>query len=322
LGPFHCARACYDIGVPDLAIHGVLPAVVTPFRDDEEIDGAALRNIIDRLIQAGVNGLFAGGSSGEFCTLDEEERAHSLRLCMEAASGRVPVIGNVGSITTRETVRLARAAGEIGLDAIAIVTPYYLRPSQDELFEHYTAVCRAVRLPVLAYNFPQHGGVGLEPKTLGRVAAACENLIGIKDSGGSLEMAAAFLACAERDLIVLVGPEKLTLAALELGCAGVVTGCSNIVPGLFVELYRAWREGRQAEAVRLQGLVDELASTVPLHPFPSILKEGMEQCGIPAGRCRQPVGRVPAEAARTVSNVLAKLANEGFRAAAPKGVTA
>lgn len=305
-----------------LAIEGILPAVVTPFRDDEEIDGSTLRAITDRLIHAGVNGLFAGGSSGEFCTLDAEERARSLRLFHEAAAGRVPVIGNVGSITTRDTVRLARTAGKIGLDAIAIVTPYYLKPSQDELFEHYTAVCRAVQLPVLAYNFPQHGGVGLEPKTLGRIAAACENLIGIKDSGGSLEMAAAFLECAERDLIVLVGPEKLTLTALELGCAGVVTGCGNIVPELFVDLYRAWHEGRRAEAERLQGLVDELASTVPLHPFPSILKEGMEQCGIPAGRCRRPVGRVPAEAARTVSAVLAKLAKEGFRTTAPKGVIA
>ncbi len=281
-----------------------------------------MRTIIDRLVHAGVNGLFAGGSSGEFCTLDAEERARSLRVCMEAAAGRVPVIGNVGSITTRDTVRLAHTAEEIGLDAIAIVTPYYLKPSQDELFEHYITVCRAVRLPVLAYNFPQHGGVGLEPKTLGRIAAACENLIGIKDSGGSLEMAGAFLACAERDLIVLVGPEKLTLAALELGCAGVVTGCGNIVPGLFVELYRAWREGRRTEAARLQELVDELASTVPLHPFPAILKEGMEQCGVPAGRCRRPIGRVSAEAARTVSGVLAKLAKEGFATAAPKGVTA
>lgn len=309
--------------MPDRAIEGVIPAVVTPFREDERIDCGAWQNIIDRLIRAGVNGLFAGGSSGEFCTLDAEERAVSLRFCLQAAAGRVPVIGNVGSITTRQTVHLARVAEDIGLDAIAVVTPYYVKPSQDELFDHYVEVCRAVRLPVLAYNFPQHGGVELEPETLGRIAAVCTNLAGIKDSGGRLERAAAYLACSpDRPLAVLVGPEKLTLSALELGCAGVVTGCGNIVPDLFVELYRAHREGRRADAESLQALVDEIASTMMLHTFPSILKEAMDLSGVPAGRCRKPVGRVPAQVSGAVAEVLRKLEREGFGAGARTSTTA
>ncbi len=297
--------------------------MVTPFQDDERIDYGAWQVLIDRLIGAGVNGLFAGGSSGEFSSLDLQERTVSLRFCAQAAAGRVPVIGNVGSVTTRETVHLARAAESMGLDAIAVITPYYIRPSQDELVEHYVEVCRAVRKPVIAYNFPQHGGVEIEPRTLARIAAACDNLIGIKDSGGCLERAAAYLACLPgRDLAVFVGPEKLTLAALDLGCSGVITGCGNVVPGLFVELYRAYREGRRAEAERLQRLVDEFASTVGLHTFPSVLKQALEHCGFPAGRCRKPVGRVPAGVSETVAEVLAKLEREGFGAGARNGVTA
>jgi 4-hydroxy-tetrahydrodipicolinate synthase len=309
--------------VPNRAIEGIIPAVVTPFRDDERIDYGVWQALLDRLIDAGVNGLFAGGSSGEFFALDAEERAVSLRFCLQAAAGRVPVIGNVGSITTRETVQLARAAEAMGLDAVAVITPYYIKPSQEELAEHYIEVCRAVRLPVLAYNFPQHGGMELEPKTLGRIAAACENLIGIKDSGGKLEQAAAYLECLPgRELVVLVGPEKLTLAALDLGCAGVVTGCGNIVPKLFVEFYRAYREGRRAEAERLQNLIDGIASTAGLHTFPSVLKEAMELSGLPAGGCRRPLGRVPAAVSGRVAGVLAELEREGFPAGTGKGVTA
>ena len=309
--------------MPEHAIAGVIPAVVTPFREDERIDFGAWQSIIDRLIGAGVNGLFAGGSSGEFFALDTQERSVSLRFCLQAAAGRVPVIGNVGSITTRDTVQLAQAAEAIGLSAIAVITPYYLKPSQDELFEHYVEVCRAVRIPVLAYNFPQHGGVELEPGTLARIGSACANLAGIKDSGGSLERAAAYLACLpERPLEVLVGPEHLTLAALDIGCSGVVSGCSNMVPRLFVELYKAYREGRRAEAERLQGLVNELAGTAGMHTFPSVLKHGMEILGFPAGRCRKPIGRVPEAVAGAVSEVLAKLAREGFGAETRNGVTA
>src|SRR5215470_18989307 len=130
------------------------------------------------MVAAGVDGLFVGGSSGEFYALDPEERAVALRFCVQAAAGRVPLFANVGAITTRETVRLAEAAVSMGVDVIVVVTPYYVKPTQDELAEHFVEVCRAVPLPVLAYNFPQHGGVELLPETLGRIAGQCENQIG------------------------------------------------------------------------------------------------------------------------------------------------
>ena len=293
--------------------HGIVPALVTPFRADERIDYSAWQRLIDAHLQAGVDGFFAGGSSGEFYALDAEERAATLRFVRQAAAGRVPVYGNVGAITTRETVRLAQAAQTDGVDVLVVVTPYYLHPTQDELEEHYTEVCRAVRTPVLAYNFPHHGGVQLLPQTVGRIGARCENLVGIKDSSGNLEQTLAYRTCVPgRELAVFMGNEPLLLAGLRGGCAGSVAAYANVSPRLFTDLYRAFREGRNADADRLQALVKALAATVGLHTFPSVIKEAMRLAGRPAGPCRRPIGPVPAEASEQIRAAVAALKEEGY----------
>jgi 4-hydroxy-tetrahydrodipicolinate synthase len=290
-----------------------VPALVTPFRPDQRIDFGLWQKIIDAHIAAGVKGLFCGGSSGEFYSLDTEERQVSLRFCRQAAAGRVPLFGNVGCITTRQTVKLAQIAEAEGVDVLVVVTPYYLKPSQDELAEHYIEVCRAVRGPVLAYNFPQHGGVEILPETLGRIAARCENLVGVKDSGGNLEQTVAYRTCApEREMAVFVGPEKLILACLEQGCAGTVTAFANVAPRLFTDLYAAFHAGNRTEAARLQGIVDELSATVTLHTFPGVIKEAMELAGLPGGQCRRPIGPMQQEARTRLAAAIAKLRQEGY----------
>jgi 4-hydroxy-tetrahydrodipicolinate synthase len=301
--------------------HGVVPALVTPFRDDERIDCSAWHLIIDTLIAAGVDGLFAAGSQGEAYALDQEERLVALRFCKQAVAGRVTLYGNVGCATTAATVQLAVQAEALGLDALVVVTPYYVQPTQRELEEHFVEVCLSVSAPVLAYNFPPHGGVSLEAATLGRIAARCENLVGVKDSSGSLETAVAYQnAAPDRPLAVLVGADNLVLAALERGCAGTVNACANVAPKLYVDLYRAWSEGRRDEAVRLQALATELGATVGLHTFPSMMKEAMEIAGLPAGPCRRPVGPVPAEARAKLVRVLERLGSEDLLVK-PAGVT-
>jgi 4-hydroxy-tetrahydrodipicolinate synthase len=271
--------------------------MVTPFCQDERIDYNVWQSLIDTLIAAGVNGLFCGGSSGEFFALHTEERQVTLRFCRQAAAGRVPLYGNVGCITTRDTVALARFAEAEGVDIVVVVTPYYLRASQQELADHYIEVCRAVRVPVLAYNFPPHGGTGLAPNTLALIAERCENLVGVKDSSGDLDLGIAYHDCAPgRTMPVLVGPENLIVAALDHGLAGSVTALANIAPRLFVDLYRAYREGRRAEADRLQSLVTGMCGWVMAHTFPSMLKEALRLVGRPAGACRKPIGEVPPEA--------------------------
>src|SRR5215472_12936101 len=162
--------------------------------------------MIDILIHSGVHGLFVAGSQGEFYALDMEERTVAMRFCKQAIAGRVPIYANVGAITTRDAVALALQAQALDVDAIAVVTPYYIQPTQEELVEHYVEICRAVRLPVMAYNFPLHGGVEIEADTLAQIASQCPNLIGVKDSSGRLEQAVAYRsAVTGRDFLVFTG---------------------------------------------------------------------------------------------------------------------
>jgi len=285
-----------------------VPALVTPFKEDERVDYTAWQVLIDAQINAGVDGVFAGGSQGEFFSLDTEERLVAMRFCRQATTGRVPLYANVGCITTRETVKLARQAEELGVDVVVAVTPYYIKPSPQELAEHYIEVCRAVRLPVMAYNFPLHGGVELLPETLAQVASVCENLVGVKDSGGKLDQAVAYRNCVPgRELAVFLGPDHLILQGLERGCAGAITGCINVAPRLFVELYQAFCNGRRDEAERLQSLASELGEAHGLHTFPSVMKALMRMSGLPAGVCRKPVGAVPEWALQRLASLIAKL---------------
>jgi 4-hydroxy-tetrahydrodipicolinate synthase len=314
ISPRPARPPCYHKAVALPAFHGVVPALVTPFQDDERIDYNAWQTIIDTLIAAGVDGLFAAGSQGEAYALSIEERIVALRFCKQAVAGRVTLYGNVGCPTTGDTVRLAQQAQALGIDAIVVVTPYYIQPSPHELEDHFIEVCRAVRSPVLAYNFPHHGGVQLAAASLARIAARCENLAGVKDSSGLLEQAVAYKNAAppERPLAVFVGADNLVLAALEQGCAGTVNASANVAPKLYVDLYRAFREGRRDEAARLQSLAGELGDTVMLHTFPSMMKEALNIVGLPAGPCRKPVGPVPLEAREKLVRVLARLGRENF----------
>jgi 4-hydroxy-tetrahydrodipicolinate synthase len=303
--------------VPGFALHGIVPPLVTPFRDDERIDYGAWQRIIDSLIAVGVDGLFVCGSAGEFHTLDAEERTVALRFCRQAAASRVPVCGNVGCATTRDTVSLAHRAQSLGIDFLAVVTPYYALTSQQELLNHYCEVCRSVRLPVLAYNYPQHGASDLLPETVGRIAAACGNFVGILDTGGDLKRLAAYRACAPgREMTVFVGPESLLLPGLECGCAGGSATGIDIAPQLFVDLYRAFRQGQREAARRLQALATELGRTLGLHTFPAAVKEAMQIIGLPAGWCRRPIGPMPPEARAELARVLEVLRAQGYLPAA------
>lgn len=299
--------------MPGLALHGISPPLVTPFRDDERIDYGAWQRIIDSLVSAGVDGIFVGGSSGEFQALDTEERIVALRFCRQAAAGRVTVYGNVGCVTTRDTVRLALQAQNVGIDALAVVAPYSTRVSQEELLSHYSEVCRSVRLPVLAYIDPRAGPTELLPETAGRIAAACVNFAGVIDAGGSLKRTCAYRTCAPgHEMAVFVGSDTLLLSGLECGCAGGISTGIDIAPKLFVDLYRAFRH-RQWDAARaLQAMAGDLGRALALHTLPAAAKEAMHMIGLPAGPCRKPAGPLPPEARIEIAGVLDILRTEGY----------
>lgn len=290
-------------------LRGIVPAVVTPFRTDESIDYNAWQHLIDYLIAQGVHGLFVIGGQGEFFALDEEERTVATRFCVQTVNRRVPLYVNAGAVTTRESIRLAQKAETEGADYIVVITPYYLKPSADELVDHYVEVCRSVRLPVLAYNIPERTGVELTPLILQRVAAAAENFVGLKDSSGNLDLMPDWISAK---LAVFIGRDHMILDALRLGAIGAVTACANVAPRAFVDLYKAFVSGNLDEAARLQALVDPLRQAFALATFPSVVKEAMSMAGMPVGRCRRPVGPMPESARDKLAAVLNKLREERY----------
>jgi 4-hydroxy-tetrahydrodipicolinate synthase len=287
---------------PPLA--GILPAIVTPFKDDESIDYTAWQELIEYLISSEIHGLFVVGGQGEFFALSEEERTVAVRFCVQAVAGRIPVYANVGAVTTEQTLRLAQKAEAEGVDYAVVITPYYLKPSAEELVEHLSEVCRAVRIPVLAYNIPERTGVELTPFILGRVARAHDNFVGLKDSSGNLDLIPEWL---REGLTVFIGRDHLIVEALRRGATGAVTACANVAPRAFVDLYEAYRSGDIAQAERLQALVEPLRRAFAFATFPSVIKEAMNMAGLRAGRCRRPVGPMPAEARAKLSAVLQTL---------------
>jgi 4-hydroxy-tetrahydrodipicolinate synthase len=285
-------------------LRGIVPAVITPFRENESIDYTAWQNVLEYLIASGVHGLFVVGGQGEFFTLSEEERTVAARFCAQTVARRLPLYANVGAVTTAETVRLAQRAEGDGVDYIVVITPYYLKPSADELYEHYSEVCRSVRVPVLAYNIPERTGVELTPAVLTRVAEANGNFVGLKDSSGKLDLVPEWKRAG---LAVFIGRDHMILDGLRMGCAGAVTACANVIPRAFVDLYNAYQAGNLEEAARLQALVEPLRQAFSLATFPSVVKEAMNMAGMKVGRSRRPVGPMPEAARATLAAVLDKL---------------
>jgi len=299
--------------VPTGPPQGIVTALVTPFREDERIDFNAWQQIIDVQMKSGVDGLLAAGGQGEFYSLDEEERTVALRFCRQAVGGRAALYGNVGAVSTRETVSLAQRGEAEGIDYAVVITPYYLRPSQDELVQHYCDVCRSVRIPVLAYNIPERTGIELTVESLRRIAHLCENFVGLKDSTGKLDQIPELAAIGrDRPFSVFVGRDHLILEALVRGATGAVTACANVAPRAFVDLYCAFREGRLDDAARLQEMVKPLREAFTLHTFPSVMKAAMEMIGLPAGPCRRPVGPMLPEARAKLTSVLEALHLAGY----------
>lgn len=299
--------------MPAPLLQGIVTALVTPFREDERIDFNAWQAVIDAQIAGGVDAVLAVGSVGEFFFLNSEERLVALRFCRQYVGRRVPVYAHVGHAGTAETVRLAQQAADEGVACLVAVTPYYVRPSADELADHFIDICHSVRLPVLAANDPAHTGVDLTPAVTRRVAAACENFAGVMDSSGDLDRIPELAAIGrERPFAVFQGRDHQLLPALERGAAGAMSPAANVAPRVFVELYRAFRAGETDKAGRLQTLAAQFCQALHVHTLPAAIKDVLTMIGLPAGPCRRPIGPLPPDARQKLIEVLELLKTENY----------
>jgi len=239
---------------------GVFTALVTPLRDDA-VDEGALRDLVDRQVEAGVDGIVPCGSTGEAATLSHAEHRRVVEICVEAAGGRVQVLAGTGSNSTRESIELTRHARDAGADGALLISPYYNKPTQDGIVAHYAAVARDSGLPLVVYNIPGRTASNILPATMARIADI-ELVVGVKEASGDIAQVSRVVAACPEGFTVLAGDDALTLPIIAVGGRGVIATTSNVAPHAMVELVAAARAGELARAreihYRLLPLFDAL----------------------------------------------------------------
>jgi 4-hydroxy-tetrahydrodipicolinate synthase len=221
---------------------GTGTALATPFRRDGSLDEPTLRRLVQRQIDAGIDFLVPCGTTGESPTLSHEEHVRVVEITVDIAKGKVPILGGAGGYNTAEVIALARELAETGVDGILSVTPYYNKPTQEGLFQHYRAIAGAVPLPIIVYSVQGRTGVNIEPATVKRLAQI-ENIVGIKEASGNVSQMAAILNVVPNDFIVLSGDDAITLPVISLGGRGVISVVSNEIPREMSRLTRAALQG-------------------------------------------------------------------------------
>lgn len=283
--------------------YGIIPAVVTPFHADEQLNEEALATLVANLVSDGVHGVFVLGSQGEYYALTTDEKRRVIEVAVAAANGMVPVYAGTGANTTRDAVALTRMAETAGADAVSVITPSFITPTQDELHEHYRAVAAATRLPVLIYSNPGRTGVQISVELAKRLAQI-RNIVGIKESSGDLSVTAEFIHNTPATFHVCAGRDTLILATLLYGGTGAVAASGNVAARYLVHLYQAYLDGDMETARATQAAIIPLRAAFALGTFPSVIKEALNMIGLDVGQCRSPVGPLSREARTQLQAVL------------------
>ena len=271
----------------EILFKGVLPALVTPFRDGV-VDEDAFVRLVERQIAGGVHGLVPVGTTGESATLSHDEHRRVVELCVATAAGRVPVIAGCGSNATAEAIELVRHAKTVGADAALVVTPYYNRPSQEGLYAHYAAINAAVQLPVLVYNVPGRTSVDIANETLVRLAKL-PNIVGIKDATGDLTRASfQRLTCGD-DWVMLSGDDPTALGYMAHGGHGCISVTANVAPEQCAAFYDNALAGRWADALYGQDRLVRLHRALFSDASPSPTKFALAHLGLCAEEARLPI---------------------------------
>ena len=261
---------------------GSLVALITPMRADGSIDEKAYAEFVDWQIKEGTDAVVPVGTTGESPTLSHDEHKRVVEIAIEVAKGRVPVIAGAGSNCTEEAVALARHAEEVGADAALVVTPYYNKPTQEGLYQHFKAVNDAIGIPIIIYNIPPRSVVDMSVDTMKRLYEL-KNIVGVKDATGNLARVSLQRQAMGPDFIQLSGEDMTALASMAAGGHGCISVVSNVAPGPCAALLEACFAGDYAEALRLQDRLTPLHAAIFLEPGVSGAKHGLALLG----RCEE-----------------------------------
>jgi len=272
---------------------GTYTALVTPFRNGE-VDYDVYGKLIDRQIEAGVDGVVPCGSTGESATQSHEEHERVIAFTIERAKGRMKVIAGTGSNSTSESIRLTRFAKEHGADGALLIAPYYNKPTQDGLYAHYAAIAEAVALPQLVYNIPGRSAVNIAPETMARLSTV-ENIVGVKEASGSLDQVSRIVELCGPKFTVLAGDDSLTLPIMAVGGRGVIAVISNLLPHKLVRLVKAANAGDFATARTIHYELMPVMRAMGLETNPIPVKAALSLMGLIQDELRLPLTSLTAD---------------------------
>jgi 4-hydroxy-tetrahydrodipicolinate synthase len=240
-----------------MKFEGSMVAIVTPFRGGR-LDEEAFKNLIEWHIESGTDVIVPCGTTGESATLSHEEHDRVIEMAVEYVNGRVPVMAGTGSNSTAEAIRLTKHAKEAGADGALLITPYYNKPTQQGLYEHYEAIARAVEFPMVLYNVPGRTGINMLPETVARLSKI-DVIVGVKEATGSLRQVSEIIALSEDDFAVISGDDFINFPLLAVGGKGMISVTANVVPADLAALFDAWKAGDIMKAREFH------YKTLPLH---------------------------------------------------------
>lgn len=287
---------------------GILPAMVTPFTKDGRINIPVLRKLIDFLIDGGVHGIFAIGTTGEFYALSNTGYQEILEVTVDQVRGRVPVYAGANAIGTRDAVVFASIAQKVGgISALSVLTPYFINLTQNELYNHFATVAASTDLPVILYDNAPKTHLTIKPVIVEKLADI-PNIVGIKDSTGDMTNTADIIKRTKgKDFHVMMGRDSLIHAALSYGASGAVAATANVAPQLVSNIYNKYVSGDIAGSLEAQYKLVPLRIAFGLGSFPTVIKEALELLGIEAGPCASPTGPMTEEEKQQLKRVLIEM---------------
>lgn len=284
----------------------ILTAMVTPFDHNEDIDFPATRNLINYLISNGTQGLVVSGTTGESPTLTDEEKVQLFKFTVEVVNGRVPVIAGTGSYSTKASINLTKQATDAGVDGIMLVVPYYNKPSQEGLYQHFQTIAATTSLPIMLYNIPGRSVVNMSLDTIIRLSEI-PNIVAIKEAGGNLDTMSEIISNTREDFSLYSGDDGLTIPVLSIGGTGVISVASHIIGNEMQAMIAKFNNGNIREAAMDHRRLLPVMKALFAAPNPTPVKTALNLKGVPVGGVRLPMVPLNAEELTTLKEVLTTL---------------
>ena len=284
---------------------GVGTAIITPMKEDGSINETVFKDLIEWQVNEGADAVVVAGTTGEACTLSDEEHLRLVECAVDTVQGRIPVIAGAGSNDTAHAIFMEKECEKLKADAILSVTPYYNKTSQEGIYQHYRACASQTTLPILVYNVPSRTGVTVMPQTYERLAEI-DNIVGCKEAGTDMARLAETAALCSKGFAVYSGNDDLIVPTMALGASGVISVLSNLAPRQVHDLVMECLHGDWEQARKLQFYYMELNKALFSDVSPMPVKYAMEQIGFDVGVCRLPLCEISNEKKRKMQDILEK----------------